>query len=214
MDTYTTGAGETAFVNFRVVATTDTRGYDQSNDSSLVVFDGRIKWLGPSDHLVISVESAVIDGHGRLLTPGLIDCHTHIIYGGDRSADFQRRLSGASYTEIAQQGGGIHSTVEATRLASEDELYDLAKPRIDALVRGGVTTVEIKSGYGLDLESELKMLSVAGSLNRDLPIEIVRTQLAAHTTAQEYRGRRADYVAYCNGEILPATSGSCTTRRW
>lgn len=148
---------------------------------------------------------AEVDCGGALVTPGLIDCHTHLVYGGDRAAEFEQRLSGASYAEIAAAGGGIMSTVRATRAATDEELRRSASARLAALLREGVTTVEIKSGYGLTTEDELRMLRVARSLEKSHAVSIETTQLAAHAVPAEYRDRREEYVALVCEEILPRT---------
>jgi imidazolonepropionase len=142
-----------------------------------------------------------IDCEGRLVTPGLIDCHTHLVHAGNRAAEFEMRLAGATYEEIARAGGGIVSSVKATRTASEEELVAQSLPRLDALLAEGVTTIEIKSGYGLDVESELKMLRVAQRLGELRAVTVRKTLLAAHTTPAEYKGRNAGYI---NAVVLPA----------
>jgi imidazolonepropionase len=147
----------------------------------------------------------IIDCTGLWLTPGLIDCHTHLVYGGDRSNEFEMRLNGADYRDIARAGGGILSTVRATRAASEDELYQSARVRLDRMREDGVTTVEIKSGYGLDLPTELKMLKVARRLGESSNVDVVTTFLGAHTVPPEFQ-RREDYVRYVIDEMLPAVA--------
>jgi imidazolonepropionase len=142
-----------------------------------------------------------IDCEGRLVTPGLIDCHTHLVHAGNRAAEFEMRLAGATYEEIARAGGGIVSSVNATRTASEEELVAQSLPRLDALLAEGVTTIEIKSGYGLDVESELKMLWVAQRLGELRAVTVRKTLLAAHATPAEYKGRNAGYI---NAVVLPA----------
>lgn len=141
---------------------------------------------------------------GCLGHPGLIDCHTHAVFGGNRSGEFEQRLQGVSYAEIAAQGGGIASTVRATRAASEDELFASARQRVQALMRDGVTTLEVKSGYGLDLANERKMLRVARRLADELPLTVRATCLAAHALPPEYAGRADDYIAHICDEMLPA----------
>ncbi len=152
---------------------------------------------------------AVTDCAGRLITPGLIDCHTHLVWGGSRAADWEARLTGVPYLEIARRGGGILSTVRATRAMSDDELLKAALPRLRALVAEGVTCLEIKSGYGLTLEDELKLLRVAqrlGHADPALRVEISPTLLAAHAVPPEFAGRADDYVSYIGDEIIPAVA--------
>jgi imidazolonepropionase len=144
-----------------------------------------------------------IDCEGRLITPGLIDCHTHLVYGGNRVQEFALRLRGASYEEIARAGGGIQSTVNATRAASQSELLAQAYPRIDALISEGVTTVEIKSGYGLETDTEIRQLRVARRLGETRPISVVTTFLGAHALPPEARNDRAAHVAHLCNEMLP-----------
>lgn len=170
---------------------------------------GRIAWAGamadlpgPPDALARKVH----DLDGALATPGLIDCHTHLVYGGDRAREFEARLLGKSYEEIAREGGGILSTVQATREASEDELVETALPRLDALIAEGVTTIEIKSGYGLDTQNELKMLRAARRLAKECNIRVKTTLLAAHAVPPEFKDRPDDYITYICNEILPAAS--------
>jgi imidazolonepropionase len=143
---------------------------------------------------------------GAWVTPGLVDCHTHLVFGGNRSAEFERRLGGASYEEIARAGGGIVSTVAATREASLDQLVEASRPRLKALMRGGVTTVEIKSGYGLDTQTELKMLRAAKKLGESEPVRAVPTLLALHALPPEYKERRAEFVRIAIEEMLPAVA--------
>jgi imidazolonepropionase len=148
----------------------------------------------------------VIDCAGRLITPGLIDCHTHLVYAGNRAAEFEARLKGASYEEIARAGGGIVSTMRQTREASEAELVEQTLPRLDALVGEGVTTVEVKSGYGLDIESERKMLRAARSLGERRPVRVATTFLGAHALPPEFAGRADAYIdTVC--EMIPALGG-------
>lgn len=171
--------------------------------------DGKIAWVGESGDLPKAPDALareVRDLAGALLTPGLIDCHTHLVYGGDRAHEFEARLLGKSYEEIARAGGGILSTVRATREASEDELVEAALPRLDALIAEGATTVEIKSGYGLDTENELKMLRAARRLGEARQVRIKTTLLAAHAAPPEFKGRADDYIALVCEEILPAAS--------
>ena len=171
--------------------------YGAIDDGAIAVAEGRIAWVGPRAELPGAPESLARKVHdlaGRWLTPGLIDCHTHLVYGGDRAAEFELRLKGASYAEIAQAGGGIVSTVAATRAASEDDLLRAARPRLEALLAEGVTVVEIKSGYGLDLENELKQLRVARALGESLPVTVKTTFLGAHALPPEFADRAEDYI--------------------
>ncbi|WP_442885625.1 imidazolonepropionase [Amaricoccus sp.] len=153
-----------------------------------------------------ALEGYEIVARQGVMTPGLIDCHTHVVYGGNRAAEFEARLEGADYKEIARRGGGILSTVRQTRAASEEELFAAALPRLRALMAEGVTTIEIKSGYGLDLETELKLLRVARRVAEELPIRVSPTLLGAHALPPEYAGRSDDYIALVCEEMIPAAA--------
>ncbi len=179
--------------------------YGEILDGALAISNGKIVWLGKADNLprYNKNDVNVIDGQGQWLTPGLIDCHTHLVYGGNRANEFEMRLQGKSYQEIAQAGGGIISTVKATRAATEAELLASALPRLTALHQQGVTTVEIKSGYGLDLINEVKMLKVAGQLEKILPITVKRTFLGAHALPTEYKDNADGYIDLVCDEMLP-----------
>ncbi|WP_180898424.1 imidazolonepropionase [Martelella soudanensis] len=167
-----------------------------ASEGVLAVDQGRIAYVGPASGLPARFSGLeAIDCGGRLITPALIDCHTHIVYGGSRAKEFGMRLEGASYEEIARAGGGIVSTVTATNALTEDELVEAALPRLDALIAEGVATIEIKSGYGLNIDAEMKMLRAARRLAARRPVRIVTTWLAAHTTPPEYKGRNAAYIA-------------------
>lgn len=179
--------------------------YGVIEDAALAVTGGHIEWIGPRRELPAS-DAPVIDHGGGWITPGLIDCHTHLVFGGDRVDEFEQRLEGVDYAEIARRGGGILSTVRATRAASESELLDAALKRLDGLLAEGVTTVEIKSGYGLDTVSELKMLRVARELERHRPVAIRTTFLGAHALAPEYKNRADDYISLVCEEMLPAVA--------
>jgi imidazolonepropionase len=170
---------------------------------SVLIDEGRIQWVGPEIAQAETRARRTIAGRGRLVTPGLIDCHTHIVYGGNRADEFAKRLKGVSYEEIARQGGGILSTVRATRACSAEALAAAARPRVCALMREGVTTLEIKTGYGLDLENEAKMIDAMDMLAADLPVEIAKTFLGAHALPPAYRGRADDYVAHVCKTMLP-----------
>ena len=185
-------------------ATLAQGSYSVIEDAAIVTCDGLIDWIGPLRDLSHTGIVKRVDLEGAWVTPGLIDCHTHAVFGGNRSGEFEQRLQGASYAEIAAQGGGIASTVRATRAASEDELFASALQRVLALMRDGVTTLEIKSGYGLDLASERKMLRVIRRLGEALPLTVRSTCLAAHALPAEYAGRADDYIAHVCEQMLPA----------
>lgn len=170
---------------------------------AIAVIGGKIVWMGPHSELPAFNTSREVVYQGGLITPGLIDCHTHLIFGGDRSAEFEQRLNGVSYAEIAAQGGGILSTVKATRNSSEQQLLEQALFRLTPLLAEGVTCIEIKSGYGLDLESEMKMLRVARQLGELLPITVKTTCLAAHALPPEFAGRADDYIDFVCHTIIP-----------
>lgn len=177
---------------------------------ALATHEGRIVWVGPMDALPADAAAGaaqVEDLDGAVVTPGLVDCHTHLVFGGNRAHEFDLRLNGASYEEIARAGGGIVSTVKATREASEDELFAQALPRAHALLADGVTTLEIKSGYGLDRETERRMLRVARRLGKALGITVRTTFLGLHALPPEYRDDRNGYVALMCDEVLPALAG-------
>jgi imidazolonepropionase len=167
--------------------------------------DGAIVHVGADDHHSVAAEE-VRDCEGRWITPGLIDCHTHLVHAGDRAKEFELRRAGASYEEIARAGGGIVATMKATRAASEDELVDQALPRLDALLAEGVTTVEIKSGYGLDLESELRMLRAARRLGQERPVGIRTTFLGAHALPPEFKDDADGYVDALAETMIPAVA--------
>jgi imidazolonepropionase len=174
-------------------------------DGALAVRDGRIAWLGRQIDLPGDLRAdRVVETAGAWITPGLIDCHTHIVYAGNRSDEFEARLNGATYAEIAQRGGGIVSTVRATRAASEDELFEASLPRVRALLAEAVTTLEIKSGYGLEFEAERRMLRVARRIERELPVTVRTTFLGAHAVPPEFAGRADAYIEQVCDHMLPA----------
>jgi imidazolonepropionase len=183
-------------------------GGDIVGEATLVVQDGMVQWLGPSGDLPAAYadDSARprFDGGGALVTPGLVDCHTHLVYGGQRANEFAMRLAGASYEEVARAGGGIVSSVRATRAASEDALFDSASRRLEALLAEGVCAIEIKSGYGLALAHERKQLRVARRLGEAHGVTVRTTFLGAHALPPEYAGRSADYIDLVCHEMLPA----------
>ena len=182
-----------AMILTNVTLVTMSGGYGLIEDAALVVEDGRIVWLGPMAGLPPR-DLPVHDLGGRLVTPALIDCHTHLVFAGNRAQEFEMRLNGASYVDVARAGGGIVSTVRATRSASEDDLFTQALPRLDAMIAEGTGTVEIKSGYGLDLETELRMLRVARRLGRARKVAVRTTFLGAHAVPPEFAGRADDYL--------------------
>ncbi|MQT86244.1 imidazolonepropionase [Pseudomonas sp. FSL R10-2964] len=186
------------------VATMANGTYSIIEDAALVTRDGYIEWLGPRQQLPTGEYGQIHGLEGAWVTPGLIDCHTHTVFGGNRSGEFEQRLQGVSYAEIAAAGGGIASTVRATRAASEDELFDSARQRLQCLLRDGVTSVEIKSGYGLSLESERKILRVIRRLGEALPVTVRSTCLAAHALPPEFKDRADDYIEHICNEMLPA----------
>lgn len=186
------------------LATMAGDGYGEIHDAAIAVQDGRIAWLGPRAELPHDAQAATThDGAGCWLTPGLIDCHTHIVHAGNRSDEFEARLNGANYEDIARAGGGIMSTVRATRAATDDELLAQSLPRVRSLLAEGVTTLEIKSGYGLNLETEAKMLRVARRIGRELPVQVATTFLGAHALPPEYAGRADDYIDAVCAMIAP-----------
>mgnify|MGYP000193025457 CR=1 FL=1 len=186
---------DSLLINARLVTMQPDRPWAPLPGGAVAVEAGRIAWAGPLAELpdrFATLERQ--DLGGRLLTPALIDCHSHIIHGGDRAAEFEMRLLGASYEEVARAGGGIVSTVTATRAASQQELIDAALPRLDAMLAEGVATVEVKSGYGLDLETELTMLRAARALADLRPVRIVTSFLGAHAVPPEYKDRPDAYI--------------------
>ena len=177
------------------LAAASPAGFDLTSDAALALDGARIVWAGPRAALPAPYrDAATRDLGGRLVTPGLIDCHTHIVFGGNRAREFDMRLNGASYEEIARAGGGILSSVRDTRAADEETLLASALGRVDHLLAEGVTTLEIKSGYGLDVENELKMLRVARAIARERKVHVLTTWLAAHALPPEFREDRAGYI--------------------
>lgn len=191
------------------MANSDEDGFGTIRDGAIAIKNGRIAWIGPAAVLPqggIGPHTAMHDLGGGWITPGLIDCHTHLVYGGNRAHEFELRLNGASYEEIARAGGGIRSTVTATRGASEEELLCQSEPRLRALLAEGVTTLEIKSGYGLDLDNELKCLRVARRLGDTYPVRIRGTLLAAHALPPEYANDADGYIDLVCDRIIPAAA--------
>ena len=195
---------DTLWVNS--LAATCEQGYGLIPSAAIASQDGNIAWVGAMKDLPPKVEDLatnIYDLGGRCVTPGLIDCHTHLVYAANRAHEFEMRLQGVSYADIARQGGGIQSTVTATRIASENELLSQSLPRARALMMSGVTTLEIKSGYGLDWVTEVKMLHVAKRIEEMLPITVRKTFLGAHTIPLEYRDQPETYVDLICDEMLP-----------
>ena len=185
--------------------------YGAIRDGAIGITAGRIEWVGPRDDLSGAPEALatdVLDAERAWVTPGLVDCHTHLVYGGNRANEFEMRLNGASYEEIARAGGGIVSTVLTTREASDHELAATAAGRLKSLLSEGVTTVEIKSGYGLDLATELRMLRIARLLGDTAPVTVKTTFLGAHAVPAEFKGRADAYIDFVVNEVLPAVASA------
>jgi len=187
------------------IATLTGDGLGLIEQGALGVRDGRIAWVGDAADAPEAAD--IVYCEGRLITPGLIDCHTHLVHGGSRANEWAMRLEGATYEEIARAGGGIVSTMRATRAMDETALVDSALPRLDALIAEGVTTIEIKSGYGLTLDDEIKMLRAARALGAARQVRIAATLLAAHAVPPEYKGNADAYVDLVCKQIIPASVG-------
>lgn len=198
---------DSLLINATLATFAGDQPYGLIERGAIAMHQGNIAWVGPQDTLpgdASSLAAQVEDLGGAVVTPGLIDCHTHLVFGGNRAHEFDLRLNGATYEEIARAGGGIVSTVKATRAASEDELFAQALPRAHALISDGVTTLEIKSGYGLDLDTERRMLRVARRLGKALGITVRTSFLGLHALPVEYREQREAYVSLVCDEMLPA----------
>jgi imidazolonepropionase len=178
--------------------------YGIVEDGAIAVSGGKIAWAGPASEVPATGSRETRSLEGRWLTPALIDCHTHLVFAGNRAAEFEQRLQGVSYQDIARAGGGIMSTVNATRSADNDEVLEASAARLNSLVREGVATVEIKSGYGLNVETELRMLEVVRTLAGKSGLSIRSTCLGAHAVPGEYKGRSGDYIDLVCDEMLPA----------
>jgi imidazolonepropionase len=179
-------------------------------DAALLIEDGRIAGAGSYGQVKSKIPhgAKIIDAEGQCVTPGFVDAHTHLVFAGNRAAEFEQRIAGTTYQEIAAAGGGILRTVALTRAASEDELLVAARRYRDWMLRGGTTTLEAKSGYGLDRDTELKMLRVLRRLNEEGPVRIVPTLLAAHTVPPEYKDRREEYVRFVSEELIPEVAAA------
>ena len=183
------------FKNATIATMTNQGSYGLIECGALYIRDGKIDWVGKVSEIPSELlHSKSEDLEGRLVTPGLIDCHTHIVYGGNRSVEFEMRLNGASYEDVARAGGGIISTVSDTRLSSIEDLVEDSLPRVDQLISEGVTLIEVKSGYGLDRETELKMLKAARQIQSERPIRVVTTFLGAHAVPPEYKDDPDTYI--------------------
>jgi imidazolonepropionase len=198
-------------IDARLATLSGDTGYGLVKNGAIGWKDGVIVFAGSADALPGAPEALaerVESAHGMLVTPGLIDCHTHLVFAGDRAHEFELRLQGVSYEDIAKAGGGILSTVRATRAASGDDLFAASLPRARALLRDGVTTLEIKSGYGLDTDTEIKMLRVARRIGVELGVGVRTTFLGAHALPPEYAGRADDYIAFVCDTMLPAVAAA------
>jgi imidazolonepropionase len=199
-------SNQDVWVNTHLATMASENGYGLVRDAALVVSQGKIAWVGLRKDLprdLLSGAQQVFDVKGSWITPGLIDCHTHLVYGGNRAREFEMRLKGVSYEEIARQGGGIRSTVAATRAADEAILFRESAKRLLSLMAEGVTTVEIKSGYGLDLETETKILRVARRLGEKFPVTVCPTYLGAHALPPEFEGNSDAYIDFVCRDVLP-----------
>lgn len=175
--------------------------------AAVSIVDGTIVYAGPESDAPLQRDADRLDCGGRAVIPGFVDAHTHLVFAGDRSEEFARRMSGESYADIAAQGGGILSTVEATRAATQQDLFESAAHRVWRMIRSGTTTIEIKSGYGLELDAEMRLLRVARQLGARLPIDVKATFLGAHSVPREYADDRAGYIDLLKAEMIPAAAG-------
>ena len=195
------------WVGANVAAMTGGGAYGSIHDAALAVAGERIAWIGNAEEgrrRALAQGAPIHEVQGQWITPGLIDCHTHLVYGGSRVAEFEQRLCGASYEDIARAGGGIQSTVRETRAATNESLYASARARLECLMAEGVTTIEIKSGYGLELAAERRILEVARQLGENLPISVKKTFLGLHSLPPEFAARRQRFVDEVSGPWLAA----------
>ena len=193
------------WVNIHLATMTQGTPYGAVEDGALAVSGGKLAWVGKREALPPNIESRaieILDGEGGWVTPGLVDCHTHLVYGGSRAHEFELRLKGATYEEIARRGGGIRSTVSATRMANEAALFRQSVPRLLSFLAEGVTTLEIKSGYGLDLETEIRILRVARLLGEKFSVTVSPTFLGAHALPPEFEGRSDAYIDFVCNEVM------------
>jgi len=191
------------------LATLDGEGWGVVRDGAIGVAGDRIAWVGPARDLPSGAAAAQrLDFGGAWATPGLVDCHTHLVYAGNRANEFERRLRGATYAQIAHEGGGILSTVRATRAADAGALADASRPRLASIADEGATTVEVKSGYGLEREAELKQLAVARALGREQGVDVRTTLLAAHAVPPEFAGRADAWIDAICADIVPAAANA------
>ncbi|MDO6707985.1 imidazolonepropionase [Photobacterium sp. 1_MG-2023] len=198
---------ERILTHLNLVTMAPDHGYQVIENAMVIIREGKISYAGPYQaDLLSQCQGEVVDCQQALVTPGLIDCHTHLVFAGNRANEFEQRLNGVPYETIAKAGGGILSTVRATREATEDELFSLAMARLAGLKRDGVTTIEIKSGYGLTTNDELKMLRVARRIGEQADIKVSTTLLAAHALPPEFAGRSDDYITLVCDEIIPAAA--------
>lgn len=207
--TDTGGRGRRVWRNARLATVAESlRGLGIVERGAVLAENGRIVFAGPEAELPAgaATNAEIIDCGGRLITPGLIDCHTHLVYAGNRANEFEMRLAGATYEEVARAGGGIVSSVRSVRAASEDQIVAETLPRLDALIAEGVTTVEVKSGYGLDLENETKSLRAARRLGEERPVTVRATFLGAHALPPEAAGDKDTYIAKVAGEMMYAVA--------
>ncbi len=198
---------DAVFVGADIATMTGSGAYGGMRDAALAVAGERIAWLGTSDEgrrRAATQGAALHDVRGQWITPGLIDCHTHLVYGGNRVAEFEQRLCGASYEEIARAGGGIQATVSETRAATQESLYASAGARLERLMAEGITTIEIKSGYGLELGAERRILAAARQLGEKRPVSVKKTFLGLHSLPREFAGQRQRFVDAVSGPWLAA----------
>jgi len=194
----------TIWYNANLVTMDSEKDYEIIERGALVIEQNKIAWLGEEKALpkYYQKEATYINAKNRFITPGLIDCHTHLVYAGNRARDFENRLKGKTYSQIAHEGGGIHDTISQTRAASFDDLYDLSLSRVHEMIQNGVTTIEIKSGYGQDFDTELKQLKVIEKLKQSLPLTFIATYLGAHLLPNEFVSNR-QYLDFCIKQVMP-----------